>query len=179
MLVPTTYSEWTNLLDKFGDGDGDDTVLEELNKGSFTVDAGTASRFYSRVEEVYKKRKQNWLDKFQRSFQLQNFRTEDDFEIALRNGKQNLSQLSKFVVLSGLPEDLKNTLKKDLEDFVAEIKKSLKDNVSKISSGREKMLILLNTFGLNDIPKEIKTDKKNSKQNTSEIIPPRGRKIIF
>lgn len=177
MAAPTTYSEWANLLDKFGDGD--DTALEELSKGSFTVDAGTASRFYSRVEEVYKKRKQNWLDKFQRSFQMQNFKSEDDFEIALRNGKQNLYPLSKFVVLKGLPEDLRKTLKKDIEDFVAEIKKSLKDNVSKISSGREKMLILLNTFGLNDIPEEIKTDKKNNKQNTNEIIPPTGRKIIF
>ena len=110
---------------------------------------------------------------------MQNFKSEDDFEIALRNGKQNLYPLSKFVVLKGLPEDLRKTLKKDLEDFVAEIKKSLKDNVSKISSGKEKMLILLNTFGLNDIPEEIKTDKKSNKQNTNEIIPPTGRKIIF
>ena len=106
-------------------------------------------------------------------------KTLNHFEIALRNGKQNLYPLSKFVVLKGLPEDLRKTLKKDLEDFVAEIKKSLKDNVSKISSGKEKMLILLNTFGLNDIPEEIKTDKKSNKQNTNEIIPPTGRKIIF
>jgi hypothetical protein len=177
MKGPTTYSEWANLLDEFGDGN--DTILETLSIGSFTVDAGTASRFYSRVEEVYKKRKQCWLDKFQRSFQMQNFKSEDDFEILLRNGKQNLYPLSKFVILKGLPEDLRKTLKKDLEDFVAEIKKSLKDNVSKISSGREKMLILLNTFGINEIPEEIKLDKKNSKESISEIIPPIGRKIIF
>jgi len=177
MVAPTTYSEWTNLLDKFGNGD--DTALEELSKGIFTVDAGTASRFYSRVEEVYKKRKQNWLDKFQRSFQMQNFKSEDDFEIALRNGKQNLYPLSNFVALNGLPEDLRKTLKKDLEDFVTEIKKSLKDNVSKISSGREKMLILLNTFGLNGIHEEITRDKTSNKQNTNETIPPTGRKIIF
>ena len=177
MAAPTTYSEWTNLLDKFGDGD--DIALEELSKGSFTVDAGTASRFYSRVEVVYKKRKQNWLYKFQRSFQLQSFKTEDDFEIALRNGRQNLSPLSKFVVLKGLPQDLRTTLKKDLEDFVAEIKKSLKDNVSKISNGREKMLILLNAFGLNNLAEEHKSDKKINKQNSNEIIPSTGRKIIF
>ncbi|MFN3756688.1 MAG: hypothetical protein ACK4RM_07020 [Flavobacterium sp.] len=177
MTGPTTYAEWSNLLDAFGDGD--DTALEKLSKGTFAIDSGTATRFYSRVEEVYKKRKQNWLDKFQRSFQLQNFKTEDDFEIALRNGKQNLSPLSKFVVLKGIPDDLRKTLKKDLEDFVNEIKKSLKDNVSKISSGREKMLILLNAFGLNDILVEIKTDKNNSKQNTNEIIQPTDRKIIF
>jgi beta-phosphoglucomutase-like phosphatase (HAD superfamily) len=87
--------------------------------------------------------------------------------------------LSKFVVLKGLPDDLRKTLKKDLEEFVAEIKKSLKDNVSKISRGREKMLILLNTFGLNDFSQEIITDNKNNKPNTNEIIPPTGRKIIF
>lgn len=176
MVAPTTYAEWSNLLDKFGQGN--DMVIDEMNKGSFTIDAGTASRFYSIVEVVYNKRKQTWLDKFQRSFQLQNFKTEDDFEIALRNGKQNLLPLSKFVSLNGLPDDLKKTLKKDLEDFVSEIKKSLKDNVSKISNGREKMLILLNTFTLNEIPAEIQKNY-NYKQNTSEIIPPTGRKIIF
>jgi len=146
MTAPTTYSDWAAVLERFGNGD--DTVFEEMNAGNFTLDAGTAQRFYSRVEEVYKKRKQNWLDKFQRSFQMQNIRTDDDFGIALRNGKQNLLPLSKFVSAKGLPEDLRKTLQKDLDDFVAEIKKSLKDNVSKTSNGREKMLVMLNTFGL-------------------------------
>jgi hypothetical protein len=173
MPTPTTYSAWTNLLDKFGDGD--DTALEELKKGSFLVDAGNASRFYSRVEEVYKKRKQNWLDKFQRSFELQSFKTPDEFEIGLRNGKQNLYPLINFVVLNGLPEDLRKILKKDLEEFVEEIKNSMKNNVSKISSGREKMMIMLTNLSLNDIPEEIKTDKKP----INEIIPPTGRKIIL
>jgi hypothetical protein len=177
MAAPTTYSEWTILLDKFGEGD--DTALELLNKGSFTVDAGTASRFYLRIEEVYKKRKQNWLDKFQRSFYLQSFKTEDDFEIALRNGKQNLISIGKFVDLKGLPEDLRKILKKDLEDFVAEVKRSLRENVSKISNGREKMLLLLNTFGLKEITEEAKSENKNNGANTNEITPAIGRKIIF
>lgn len=177
MKVPTTYSEWAILLDRFGDGD--DSVLEELRNGNFTVDAGTANRFYTKVEEVYKKRKQNWLDKFQRSFELQNLKTEDDFEIALRNGKQNLSSLSKFAVLKGFPDDLRKLLKKDLEDFVAEIKTSLKGNASKNSKGREKMILLLNSFELNINCEEIKMDTINNTQNTKEITPPSGRKIIF
>ncbi|CAA9195179.1 hypothetical protein [Flavobacterium bizetiae] len=170
---PTTYSAWTKLLDQFGDGD--DSVLEELNNGTFTIDAGTATRFYIKVEEAYKKRKQSWLDKFQFSFQLQNFKTEDDFEIALRNGKQNLSPLSKFVAIESLPDDLKKALKKDLEDFVNEIKTSLKKNNSSISKGREKMLILLNSFDLNSTSQEILMNTKT----TNEIIASTGRKIIF
>ncbi|MCV9926516.1 hypothetical protein OIU83_02545 [Flavobacterium sp. LS1R49] len=177
MIAPTTYSEWTKLLDQFGDGN--DTVLEELNKGSFIIDAGTATRFYIKVEEVYKKRKQNWLDKFQRSFQLQDFKTEDDFEIALRDGKQNLSPLGKFVMLKGFPDDLNKTLKKDLEDFVTEIKTSLKNNNLKNAKGRDKIIFLLNSFELYTTSEEIKTSIKNNTPNTNEIIAPTGRKIIF
>ncbi len=177
MAAPTTYSDWVAVFERFGNGD--DTVFEEMNAGSFTLDAGTAQRFYSRVEEVYKKRKQNWLDKFQRSFQMQNIRTDDDFGIALRNGKQNLLPLSKFVSTKGLPEDLRKTLQKDLDDFVAEIKKSLKDNVSKTSNGREKMLVMLNTFGLPEIKQEEPIQKKAGNKNESNTIPPTGRKIIF
>lgn len=174
---PTTYSAWTKLLDQFANGD--DSVLEELNKGTFIIDAGTANRFYINVEETYKKRKQSWLDKFQFSFQLQNFKTEDDFEIALRNGKQNLSPLSKFVTINGFPDDLKKTLKKDLEDFVNEIKTSLKKNNSKISKGREKMLLLLNSFDLNSTSEEILMNSISNTKNTNEIIASTGRKIIF
>lgn len=177
MKTTTTYSEWTILLDRFGNGD--DSVLEELSKASFIIDSGTATRFYRKVEEAYKKRKQNWLDKFQRSFQLENFKTEDDFEIALRNGKQNLLPLNKYVLLNGFPNDLKTTLKKDLEDFVTEIKTSLKTNASKTSRGREKMILLLNSFQLSTLSEEIKIDLKNTPQNANETIPSTGRKIIF
>lgn len=177
MVIPTTYSEWTAILDRFGRGD--DTVFEEMNSGRFELDAGTAVRFYSRVEEVYKARKKSWLDNFQRSFQLQKLKKEEDFGIVLRDGKKNLSPLLKFVTSNGLPEDLRKTLQKDLEDFVAEIQRSLKDNVSKITNGREKMLMMLNTFGLFDNPGELPIKKESSYQSTSNNISPTGRKIIF
>jgi len=164
MAAPKTYAEWVAILDRFAKGD--DTVFEEMNAGSFLLDAGTAQRFYARVEEAYKARKQAWLDKFQRSFQMHHFRTIEDFGIALRDGKQNLLPLSKFVTARGLPEDLKNTLHQDLEAFVGEIRKSLKENVSRIENGREKMLMMLSTFGLFENPQDLH-------------IPPTGRKIIF
>ncbi|WP_286912659.1 hypothetical protein [Flavobacterium sp. UBA4197] len=179
MTVPTTYSDWVTVLEHFGNGD--DTVLTAINEGHFVLDAGTAQRFYTRVEEVYKKRKQNWLDKFQRSFQMQNIKTDDDFGIALRNGKQNLLPLSKFILSKGLPEDLRKALQKDLDDFVAEIKKSLKDNVSKTGNGREKMLVILNTFGLPEIQQEeqVPTASGNNLNEENNIISPTIRKIIF
>ena len=177
MATPTTYAEWTNLLEKFCKGD--DAAIEEMDKGSFTIDSGTASRFYMRVNEAYKTRKQSWLDKFQRSFEIENFKTEDDFSIALRNGKQNLLPLIRFIAIKGLPEDLKKTLKKDLEEFVAEIKKSLKDNASKNSGSNEKMMIMLNDFSLYESIENLPIGNKITLQNSNEITPAMGRKIIF
>lgn len=163
MAAPTTYSDWVTIFERFEDGD--DTVFLEMNIGNFVLDAGTSQRFCVRAEKAYKKRKQNWLDKFQRS--LQNIKTEGAFEIALQNGKQNLSPLLKFVLSKGLPEDLRKTLQKDLNDFVSEIKKSSKDD--------EKILIMLNTFSLPEIPQE----KQIQKKSENNIIPPTGRRIIF
>jgi hypothetical protein len=177
MAVLATYSQWVTLLDAFGNGD--DAVLEELSNGSFVVDAGTASRFYLHVESAYKKRKQRWLDKFQRSFQFQNFKTDNDVEIALRNGKQNLLPLHRFAMLQAFPANLQETLQKDLEDFIAEIKQSLKDNIGRISNSREKMLLLLNSFGLSTIYEQSSTEKKSNHQHTNNTTPPTGRKIIF
>lgn len=177
MTYPSTYSEWVNLLDKFGNGD--DTSLIELYNGNFTVDAGTANRFYVKVEEVYKKRKQSWLENFQKSFQLQKIKSEDELEIILRNGKQNLLPLSRYVSLKGLPEDLRKTLKNDLDDFVSEIQNSLKDNVPKNSNGREKILLLLNTFSKINTNEEIITKADSKNQKTIDNSPQTGRKIIF
>ncbi|WP_333661361.1 hypothetical protein [Chishuiella changwenlii] len=177
MIIPTTYSDWITVLERFGDGD--ENVFEELNAGSFVLDSGTAQRFYLRVEEVYKKRKQNWLDKFQRSFQIQNIRTDDEFAIALRNAKQNLIPLSKFVSSKGLPEDLRKTLKKDLDDFVREIKKSLKENFSKTNNNNDKMLIMISTFSLPDIIQLQDIDKITDNKKENINISSIGRKIIF
>ncbi|MCS4228897.1 hypothetical protein [Sphingobacterium sp. BIGb0165] len=176
MMQISTYSEWVIILDRFGNGD--DIVIDKLKMGAFKIDAGTAQRFYEKVEQAYKKRKQNWLDKFQRSLQTQNTRIED-LEITLRNGKQHLSPLVNFVNLNGLPEDLKKILQKDLYDFVAEIKKSMLDKISTTNIIKERMIVLLNSFSLpvilpEELPKTL-SDRKNEIAN----IPSTGRKIIF
>lgn len=172
MTIPTTYADWVILLERFGNGD--DTVLNEISTGNFTLDVGTAQRFCSRVEEAYKKRKQDWLNKFQRSFQMENVRTNGDLEIIIHNGKQNLIPLSGFVRAKGFPEDLQNTLLCDLTDFILEIRKSLHDSFSRHAE-KEKMLVLLKTFALPDVPK---ASRAEIKMKDNEAAPVK-RKIIF
>lgn len=177
MNAPTTYASWIVVLERFGNGD--DSAVSEVENGKFTIDAGTAHRFYIRVEEAYKKRKQHWLDRFNRSFQTQSIRAINELEIIVRNGKQNLLPLSKFVSAKGLPEDLRKTLREDLLRFVEEIKKSMKDHLSRTSNEREKMLMVLNTFGLNEPSTAEKAAGSASKKNEQPNNPPSGRTILF
>jgi len=177
MNIPQTYSEWCYLLEKFGQGD--DMALEQLSNGVFAIDVGTASRFYSRVEEAYIARKKIWLEKFQRSFQLQRFKTEDDLGIALRDAKLNLIPISKFITIKGLPDDLRKTLNKDFENFVSDIRKSLKDNISKSGNRQERMLMTLNNFGPWESFQDILFPQNSATQETNNFIPATGRKIIF
>lgn len=177
MGTPKTYSDWVVLLERFGNGD--ETVLDEMNTGHFVLDAGTAQRFYLRVEDAYKKRKQDWLNKFQKSFQIQNIRTDDDFATTLWNGKQGLVPLLKFISAKGFPDDLRNTLLKDLIDFISEIKQSLKNRVPKTGNSSERLLAILNTFKMPEIMQEPPAQKivgTNSSKNIP-VVP--GRKIIF
>jgi hypothetical protein len=174
--IANTYAEWVNLLDSFAEGD--DTCIETLENSRFTLDAGTASRFYSRIEETYKKRKKRWLENFQKSFAITSIKRIDDFEIALRNGKRNLLPLNRFISITGLPDDLRKVLSKDLVDFVLEIKNSIKNNVSKVSSDRDKMMIMLSSFELPSLQKQEVSIKKDTQTNNINE-PSSGRKIIF
>ena len=108
MNSPKTYSEWANLLDIFVSGD--DNCLEILEKGELIIDAGTAYRFYTRIEEVYRKRKLKWLESFQKTFEYSGIKKIEEFEIALRNAKKNLVPLFRFINLSAFPQDLADTL---------------------------------------------------------------------
>lgn len=173
MKRPVTYAEWCMVFDRFSNGD--DTVLDELDIGSFDLDSGTAQRFYTRAETAYRIRKEKWLEKFQRSAETQNIRSADDFGVLLFTGKKNLIPLLKFAESKGLPEDLKTVLKKDLEDFVTEIKKSLKESSLKTIHDKEKMILMLNIFALPVNP--IEAEKKESGHHA--MSPVTKRTIIF
>lgn len=171
----STYADWVNALDLFKKGD--DAVLEKFESGSFALDAGTVQRFYLRVNEAYKERKQLWLDNFQRFFALHRLKTIDDFEIGLRHSKQNLIPLARFVDAKGLPVDLRATLRNDLVAFVQEVKNSIKDNISKSDNSREKTMSIVNSFGL---PATLPSDPLKPKSNSQMTqVPSNGRKIIF
>ena len=96
----------------------------------------------------------------------------------LREGKQNLTPLKKFVSSNGIPDDLRNTLQKDLSNFVLEVKNSLKDNITKDNNNREKIILIVNSSFLEEM--SINEDSQKNQNNTcNTTFQINGRKIIF
>jgi len=170
MKSPVTYADWAGLFDRFGKGED---VLDEMSYGHFTLDAGTAERFYSRAEEAYKARKKIWLDQYQRNCNLQHIKTIEELEFVLQNNKKTLSVLAKFAQSKSLPSELRENFLKDFTGFVNDFKKNLKDNTPKDNKVREKMLMVINSFSFCEF----------QNNQSAEEIPnpnsPAGRKIIF
>ena len=55
----------------------------------------------------------------------------------------------------------------------------MKDNASKNSGSNEKMMIMLNDFSLYESIENLPIGNKITLQNSNEITPAMGRKIIF
>jgi hypothetical protein len=176
MAVPQTYFEWTHILGQFQEGD--DSVITELEQGSFAIDAGTVYRFYNKAQEAYVGRKKHWLDKFNRLFQVHYIRSEKDISVALQYAKGNLRPLAKFIKLKAFPKDLQDTLKKDFEDFVAEIRKNIKESVKKNQPGNERILFIVNTFNFYELTLQIDITQNSLDNPTSGVIQNK-RRILF
>lgn len=171
MKAPDTYFEWKELLDKFSRGE--DNVIQLMNEGKVTLDAGTAGRFMILFEEAYKKRKQLWLDKFKNVSQYQHIRSASDFSVVISQAKDSLKNLIFYTELKPFNTDLKKVLKDDLKSFISEVKKSLKENA--IRDRTNQMNSLLLAFDNLDVEK-ISTPVSNQQQ---ENFIPNKKKIIF
>ncbi len=176
MSSPSTYFEWCQLLERFAKGD--DGVLSELEQGSFVVDAGTVYRFYNKVQDAYVERKKQWADKFNRSFQMQTIRTENDIALVLRDAKANLQPLARLISISAFPKDLQETLKKDFDGFITETRKNLRESIKKNHPGNEKLLFVVNTFDFFGKAKESVSTQNSLSQPASDVNHPK-RRILF
>ncbi|MFA8434083.1 MAG: hypothetical protein ACEPOZ_06160 [Marinifilaceae bacterium] len=177
MPVPTTYLEWSELLDQFGKGDN--TALDDLNNGNYACDSVIGWRFCTRVYEAFNNRIKIWLDKFESSFHLRNFRSFEDYDALLKDAKQNLTPLFRFIELEGLPKEIRSALRNEFQEFLTEFKKSMIKNVPKESNNKERILFLLNAFSISHTSTAINTDKKYFPQQKEKVLQNAKRKILL
>lgn len=176
MTAPSTYYEWSLLLERFGLGD--DSVTFDLQRGTFTFDSGTVYRFYNNVQDAYTERKKRWIDKFNRLFQIQKFRTENDISMILQDAKFYLQPIVKFIRIDAFPKDLRDVLKKDFDEFVNDIRKNIKDSIMRNHPHNEKMILIVNSFKF--FESEVQIDSSNNSNGASNSVETiNKRKIIF
>lgn len=176
MNIPSTYFEWAAKLEQFARGD--DSVISDLQQGTFAVDAGTVYRFYNKAQEAYVERKKRWLCKFNRLFQVQYIRTENDISVVLQDAKTNLQPIAKFIRLKAFPDDLRDTLRKDFEGFIAEVRKNIKESVMRSQPRNEKMLLIVNTFNFFESDLQAGAPSKSTTELTSGETTHK-RRILF
>lgn len=84
-----------------------------------------------------------------------------------------MSVLAKFAHSKGLPNELREHFVKDFTGFVNDFKKNLKDNTPKDNQGKEKMLMVINSFSVTEF------QQNQSAEEIPNPTPSTGRKIIF
>lgn len=176
MSEPVTYFEWISKLELFAKGD--DTVLSELEKGSFVVSEGTVFRFYNKIQETYIERKKNWIDKFNRLLQINCLKREDDIVFVLQYAKSNLQPISKFIKLKVFPDELRDTLEKDFKSFVTETKSNINKSLTKSQPRNEKIPLIINKFDFIDTILETKISKNDPIESSSKTTVNK-RSILF
>ncbi len=176
MPGPVTYFDWISGLERFAKGD--DTVLSELEQGSFVISEGTVFRFYNKIQEAYIERKKYWIDKFNRLLQVNYLKREDDIVFVLQYAKSNLQPISKFIKLKVFPDDLRDTLEKDFKSFVTETKNNIKKTLTKNQPRNEKIPIIINKFDFIETTLETKISKNDPIESSSKITANK-RSILF
>lgn len=172
---PKSYYDWKIALDKFAAGD--DSVLQLMNEGEMILDAGTATRFLGLIDSAYKKRKQLWIDKFNGLLKNQVIRKTSEFGIVINQAKMGLRTLIQFTQIPAFSNDIKKMLNDDLEQYVNQIRKSLKEDSYKNRSNETQSLLLI--FDNLEIKKVVVNSIPTGTNESTQTNLPGKRRIIF
>jgi formylmethanofuran dehydrogenase subunit E-like metal-binding protein len=124
MREPTSYYEWTKILEYIKDKPRNDLYIETLNKGTIDADKGLIIKLAGEVENLINYRTQKELNSF-----MQYLRTSIDY-----NGLSlELIKLKKELVF-----DMKLS---NIKVFNEEIRKKLSNNVQKQADAIQNVLI--------------------------------------
>jgi hypothetical protein len=176
MLVPTTYYEWTDNMQRFASGD--DSVISEMESAQFEIDAGTVYRFYSHVQASYVERKNLWIEKFNRLFQIQKVKSENELGVLMQSIKNSFNPIVKFINLPAFPDDLKTTLKADFNQFINELKNNMNESLKKEQPHNEKLLFVIHSFQFHEYYNNA-ASCDNVTEEENETIPRNKMRILF
>ena len=171
LKAPSTYAEWIKCLEMLKEATMDELVIEIMNQGHLSWQAGITERFTIELFEVLNVRItmiNNMLDKKLRGG------SGSEFELAstLINGRNAIKTLFKLSKINSFPEDLKKTIEKTLIDYADKLQHSLIESAKADRTGRLVILIKNNPVNklYEDEIKEKNPDDEKVKTSIRRVI---------
>jgi len=144
VLPPRTYADWSIALERFAQGDDDETVLLSMAQGQLDWTPGVATLFSERIHAVLDVRVQTLSTRLDRSFSY----SRDEVEVvrALLDARRHLGLLHRLASVPALPDVLRTHLLELLEKVAQRMQRSLED-----SARRQNAEPLLRTLRHHDL----------------------------
>lgn len=135
LKIPTTYKEWSDILEQFATGENDQDVVERMKTGSLSWQSGVAERFITKFSTVINLR----LDQATKTFQKRMTQANGAESIivqALLQLRKEMILLEDAVSINALPADMRKTFVKLIQDQRTSIQDTLIDSAKSERSGK-------------------------------------------
>lgn len=127
---PRTYAEWSDLIDAFGTGQGDEGVIAAMKEGALPWDPDLSRRFLDRYLDAVGKRLDLAMERFDRA--IDHAGDPGVLTRALRALRRDFARLFDAADLPVFPDDVRETIRKSIRDQAAQVQRDL----SKDATGR-------------------------------------------
>ncbi len=132
---PSTYSEWTALLDMLKDKTDDEAVLDCMKKGTIVWQSGVAERFAQKLIDTVNYRMNAASDKFQR--EMNRSRGQESAIVrALLALRREMKFLSEVVNINAIPAKDREQYRQLVIQQADSMQKSLEDSAKSDRSGK-------------------------------------------
>lgn len=132
---PTTYKEWSDILEQFATGENDKNVVERMKTGSLSWQSGVAERFITRFSTVLNLRLDQATKTFQKRMTQANG-AEDIIVLAILQLRKEMFLLEDAVSINALPTDMRKTFVKLIQEQRTSIQDALIDSAKSERSGK-------------------------------------------
>lgn len=142
--APSTYAEWTVVLNAFADRLNDDEIVPAMHEGSLVWQAGVAERFSQRLVDAVNKRMDSAIERFQRDQKRANG-DERVLHHALRALRNEFVTIINALDIKALPEDHRARYMQLVKSQADSVQNSLETSAAQVDRSGKLLHLIKNT----------------------------------
>lgn len=139
MKPPTTYSEWTGLLDRLRQGGYEDELLSAMEQGTFDWSPVVSERFVACLRATIDSRLHGLQQRQQRFAAHSN--SERDIVAYLLNYRREFGLLRRLVSLPAIRNDVRSSFQSMIVECARKAQEALEESAAQDRSGRLVVLV--------------------------------------